>query len=775
MGTITDTSGHFILLNIPDGSYHLRVSSSVYNDFDKKIILKKSCHIQLNIQLTPRETVLNEIVLTGISRGATIKENPVSITTVSSKAIDLTTAGNIIDVLVKNVPGLNAVKTGPNISKPFIRGLGYNRVLTLYDGIRQEGQQWGDEHGIEVDAYNIERAEIIKGPASLMFGSDAEAGVVSLFPYIPAYRDKKIHGRILSEYQNNNNLAGNAIDLNYSDKHFSISANGSYRLAKNYRNRVDGRVYNTNFREKNLSLFTGYRSAKGFTHLAFTLYDNLQGIPDGSRDSLTRKFTKQIYEGNSDDIKNRPIVSDEELNSYELSPLHQHIQHYRIYTQSNYAMGKGNMNFIAGLQQNIRREYNHPTAPLQPGMHVRLNTINYGLRYNFPKSGSFETTAGINGMAQNNKSINATDFPIPDYNLFDGGIYLYVKWKPTARNGIKDKWTVSGGIRYDIRRISFDNFYVRKSPVTHFDERVAIPDTAGAALQFPAYGKTFSGVSASMGTTHELSKSVSLKANVGRGYRAPNMTEIASNGLDPGAHIIYLGNRNFHPEFSLQEDLGVIISTRKFSGDFSIFNNNIQNYIYLSLQTDAEGRPLTDAQGNKTYQYQQSSAQLYGMEAWSSWQPLRNCMFNNSISLIYGFNRGRPFKHTGNNGEYLPLIPPVKILSNASYKVTSGIFSFTPKVEAEINAAQTRFLALNNTETYTRGYALFNAGIATEIQYSPDHSIEIQLQASNVFNKACQSNLSRLKYFEYYESSPSGHLGIYNMGRNMCLKVIATF
>lgn len=82
---------------------------------------------------------------------------------------------------MKNVPGLNAVKTGSNISKPFIRGLGYNRVLTLYDGIRQEGQQWGDEHGIEVDAYNMDHAEVIKGPASLMYGSDALAGVVSFF------------------------------------------------------------------------------------------------------------------------------------------------------------------------------------------------------------------------------------------------------------------------------------------------------------------------------------------------------------------------------------------------------------------------------------------------------------------------------------------------------------------------------------------------------------------------------------------------------------------
>src|SRR5690606_6436600 len=148
---------------------------------------------------------------------------------------------NIIDVLVKNVPGIKAVKTGPNISKPFIHGLGYNRVLTLYDGIRQEGQQYGDEHGIEIDDYNIEQAEVIKGPASLLYGSDAIAGVISLFPYIPKSNDGKLHGKYTSEYQTNNNLIGNGLRLDYSDEKWLFALNGSYRMAKNYRNPIDGR------------------------------------------------------------------------------------------------------------------------------------------------------------------------------------------------------------------------------------------------------------------------------------------------------------------------------------------------------------------------------------------------------------------------------------------------------------------------------------------------------------------------------------------------------
>lgn len=687
IGTNTNAQGKF-KIEIPTATNfsNLVISNLGYKTDTILISSDKNDYI---ILLKPTQETLNEVVVTGVSRATLIRENPISIVSISPKQIERTSESNIIDALVKNAPGLNAVKTGANISKPFIRGLGYNRVLTLYDGIRQEGQQWGDEHGIEVDAYNINKAEVIKGPASLMYGSDAVAGVVSLFPFIPNNDDGKLHGKFTSEYQTNNNLIGNGLRLDYSDKHFLFAIRGSYRIAKNYQNSIDGRVYNTGFDEKNLSALIGYKSDKGFSHFNFTLYDNLQGIPDGSRDSLTRKFTKQIYEGSNDDIKNRPIVSDNELNSHQLSPLHQHIQHYRIYTRNFYQVGKGDIDFLLGLQQNIRREYNHPTMPEQAGMYVRLNTLNYGLRYNAPKFANIETTIGFNGMLQNNISKNATNFPIPDYNLYDGGMYLYSKWK-------YDKWSVSGGVRYDVRQVQWTDFYVTTNPQTGFDEHINSSDTTNAILQFPAYKKTFGGVSASLGTTFQATKNISIKANIARGYRAPNITEMASNGLDPGAHIIYLGNKNFNPEFSLQEDIGASARFKYVSAEVSLFNNNIQNYIYLTMLVNANGNPITDAQGNKTYQYQQASAQLYGMEAWLSIHPekIKGFSFENSFSIVYGFNRKPEYKGEGVNGEYLPLIPPMKLLSSIAEKIQTKskiISSITTKIEMEFTASQINF------------------------------------------------------------------------------------
>lgn len=723
--------------------------------------------------LQPQNYELDIVVVSGVTRATSIRENPVPITAISTQQIEASTESNIIDALVKNATGLTAVKTGPNISKPFIHGLGYNRILTLYDGIRQEGQQYGDEHGLEVDGYNIEKAEVLKGPASLLYGSDALAGVISLFPNIPNQQDGIIHGKFMTEFHTNNSMIGNGLRLGYSNKSFTFALRGSFRLAKNYRNSIDNRVYLTNFKEANLSALAGYKSNSGYTYLNFTLYDNHQGIPDGSRDSLTRRFTKQIFEGDEDDIKNRPVLSSEALNTYSIPDLSQFIQHLRAYIQSFYEMGKGEIYFTLGGQQNIRREYTHPSVPNQAGMYMRLNTLNYGLRYSAPVLHSIETSMGFNGMIQKNQHLDATDFPIPNYNLYDGGLYLYAKWK-------QSNWNISGGLRYDLRYIHWNDFFVGINTETGFEQQVSGINPGFPNLRFEAYSKMFQGVSGSLGLTFQASKAISLKFNIGRAYRSPNITEIGSNGLDPGAHIIYLGNRNFKPEFSLQEDLGIRLKFKKISAEANFFNNNIQNFIYLETVADQYGNPILDAQGNRTQQYQQARAQLYGYEVWFALHPEKTngLSWENSMSVVFGFNRNSIYKNKGTKGAYLPLIPPLTIQSSLSYKIKylqKRLISLSPKLELEYNGTQNRYLGLNATERATPSFALLHLGMHAEIKLKALQPIQIVFQIKNVFNKSYQSHLNRLKYFEYYNQSTNGHLGIYNMGRNIVSKIIIPF
>jgi len=768
----TNHMGQYTFEQIPVGNYEVVFSAIGYQSKKERVTIDKDDQL-LDIEILLGESSLNDVVITGVNRATELRKSPVPIAVLSQKIMNQSVSTNLIDAIVKGIPGVSAVTTGPNVSKPFIRGLGYNRVLTLYDGLRQEGQQWGDEHGIEVDEYGIARAEVVKGPASLTYGSDALAGVINMIPYNPNFDDGKLKGDFTLNYQSNNGMAGSSLGLAYIKNDWKYTFRATGKAAHNYYNKVDGYVYGTGFREYNLSASARIDKKWGFSKTALTYYDNLMEIPDGSRDSLSRRFTRQIFD-NGDDIKNRPIVPEDELKSYTLNPLHQHIQHYRFYNSSQFKLGNSDLNVLIGAQQSVRREYNHPTVPAQAGLYVVLNTLNYDLKYNLPDFAGIESTFGVNGMFQGNRSKAATDFPIPDYDLFDIGAFYFAKKS-------LGKVDISGGIRMDRRNINWNNFYVGTNAQTGFGQQVTA-NAPGAELQFPSFNKNYYGLSGSVGLTYNLSEKLLIKANLARGYRAPNITEIGSNGLDPGAHIVYLGNRTFKPEFNLQQDIGIIAYLKDADISMEVFNNSIQNYIYQSRLTDAAGNPVVIVPGNLTYQYQQAKARLYGAELSINLHPsqLKWLTFNTSLAYVVGLNKDESLLNQhGEAAKYLPFIPPLQIRSEIKMtaQTTKGTFD-KPYIKFDVvfSADQNRFYALDDTESFTAGYGLLNAGLGSGIRSKSGKTIlDIFIQCDNIFNTAYQSNLNRLKYFEYYNSSPNGRSGIYNMGRNISFKAIIPF
>nr|ALG05210.1 tonB-linked outer membrane receptor [uncultured bacterium 4C6] len=773
--TNTNDNGLYELSLVP-GSYEVTFSMIGYVTEKRKVTITSGATTTLNIALSANTSKLDEVVVTGVSRRTQLRSNPVPIAVMTKKEMDENVNNNIIDAIVKGVPGVSAVTTGPNISKPFIRGLGYNRVLTLYDGIRQEGQQWGDEHGIEIDQYGIGRAEVIKGPASLTYGSDALAGVINMIPYVPTgLPNKVLQGNYIADYHTNNGMIGTSLGLTYKKDDWKYSFRATGKLAHDYRNKVDGYVYNTGFREYNFSGLARTDKKWGHSQIAATFYDNKQEIPDGSRNQFTRRFTKQIFESDVDDITNRPEVTDSELKSYKIAPLHQHIQHYRVYTNNQFNLGdSSSISASLAFQQSVRREYNHPTQVTQAALYLVLNTLNYDLKYNLPTIAGIESSVGVNGMYQTNRTKDATDFAIPDYNLFDAGAFFFAK-------KTMGKVDISGGLRYDNRHIKWDDFYVGPNPQNGFEQRVSAT-SPGAKLQFPSFTHTYQGVSGSLGLTYNISQRLLFKANIARGYRAPNITEIGSNGLDPGAHIVYLGNRNFNPEFSLQQDIGMIAYLKDVDLVLELFNNNIENYIYQSKLTDANGDPVIIVPGNTTYQYQQSSARLYGVEFTFNIHPqaAKWVTFNNSIAYVKGLNGNKQLIAQSNGAaKYLPFIPPLHTRSELKFNLQKNYGAWSKiyfKAELDNYAAQNNFYALDNTETATSGYSLVNLGAGATISKKSEKTLcELFLQVDNLFNVAYQSNLNRLKYFEYYTTSPNGRSGIYNIGRNVSVKVIFPF
>ncbi len=765
--TSTNVDGKYTLSHISRGTYLVQFSFVGYGTVTRTVDFTKTTVLDVIMQVSSIET--GEVIITGVSRATELKRSPVPIVAVGKTYIDQRAAsGNVIDEIA-NVPGVSAVTTGPNVSKPFIHGLGYNRIITLMDGIRQEGQQWGDEHGIEVDQNSIDRIEIIKGPASLTYGSDAIGGVINLISpsQIP---EGKILGSVQGIYGTNQGLLNGSLRLQGNNNGFVWGTVVSAKEAKDYQDQHDGRVYATNYKEKDARIMVGFNKSWGSSYFHASLFDDQQSIPDGSRDSVTRRFTKQITE---DDVF-RPIISNAELNSYNIPVLHQHVQLYRVYNNSNFTLGGGNLIVNLGYQFSHRREFTHPEAPDVAGLNLHLNTYTYDVKYAFNIANGYETTLGVNGQYGNNTIGGATDFPIPAYHQFDVGPFFVIK-------KTYGKLDLATGLRYDNRSFSGQAAYIDTSGT--YPSLYTGPNPASApnvSPQFTALNKNFSGVSGSFGSTYNFSDHFLLKANISRGFRAPSIAELSANGPDPGSRIYHVGNSNFKSEFSVQEDIGAFLTLPNVSASVEFFNNDIQNYIFQQQLLNPDGTPAVNPTFPlySIFTYVQSKARINGGEASLDIHPLSWLHFQNSMALTYGTNmgNGRPVP---DSLKHLPFIPPLHTHSELRGSFAKGFRSFRSIyafVGFDHYNAQDRFFAAYGTETYTAGYNLLSAGIGGNIVNAKGNTVfKLFIEGTNLANVNYQSNMSRLKYFDNAVVPPGIQPGIFNMGRNVSFKVVVPF
>lgn len=763
LGVVTDDEGQYNFRSLPTGSYLIEVHSVGYKTITQEVRISGA--VTTDFALTDQYVEESPVVVSGVSKATQIRRSPVPIVAVDHDYLATNINTNIIDAIAK-IPGVSALTTGPNVSKPFIRGLGYNRILTLYDGVRQEGQQWGDEHGIEVDQYGVDRIEVVKGPASLIYGSDALAGVVNLIP-TPAAPEGKTIGNVQAEYQSNNGMYGGSQMIASTKNGFEFLARLSHKQATNYQNKIDGRVFNTAFNETDAGVSLGLHRGWGYSHLSLSLFDDLQEIPDGSRDSLGR-FTQQTTEA---DTLPRPVVGEAALKSYAMTPLHQHVQHYRAYLTNDFVLGSGHLAVNLGFQRSVRREFSHPEIPYQevPGLYLQLNTYSYDVKYFLPEFSGWNLSLGVNGMYQDNKVDKGTEFVIPSYHQFDVGPFALLKKSA-------GKWDLAGGVRYDSRSFHNYSLYSVPNPVTGFDMAVYGADTSGADFHFGDYRHTFSGFTGSAGVTYNFNEQLSVKGNIARGFRAPNIAEIGANGVHPGTGIYQIGSGDFKPEFSLQEDLGLEFRSPYVGASVSVFNNMITNYIYNQrLQNTEGGDSLGGNPPVPVYKFQQGKAQLYGGEFSLDIHPVRGLHFENTVSLVYALNKGIDAKLRTDSNRYLPFIPPVHGLSELRLDwaaKSSHLVDGFVKVQVAWYASQNRAYLADNTETATAGYALFNAGVGAGITNAKGKKLcNVYLMGNNLFDVAYFDHMSRLKYFLYSGEDTNPAHGIHNMGRNLVLKV----
>lgn len=723
--------------------------------------------------LTESVTEMHDVVVTGTSKATALKRSPVPTTLVGRQYLRGHAFSNAIDAL-STVPGISTVGTGPNISKPIIRGLGGSRVLTLFDGIRQEGQQWGAEHGVEVDQFLVDRIEVVKGPASLMYGSDALAGVVNLLP-APPVAAGVLKGSALAMYDSNNKGLAASVNIDGNNGRMAYGGRASAKTAADFQNRYDGRVYGTKFRELDLNGYLGVHRDWGFARADLSLYDNLQEVPDGSRDSLTRGFIYPI----DDEGSKWASATEESMGSYAIDGLHQHIQYYRAYATGSVGIGAGRLAAKLGYSRSIRREFNHPEHFDVPGLYLILDTWPFDLKYHFKESRGWEAMAGMNGMFQRNDASKGTELLIPNYAEADIGPFFHVK----RTLGSVD---VSGGLRYDARYFRSSAMYSRSDPSTGFDisDQGGTNDTA-AAQRFQAFSHQYGGFSGSAGMAWGINEQLVLKANIGRGYRAPNAAEATAAGIHPGTGYAQLGDSDLKPEVNLQEDLGLFYNGTHVNASMELFNNQVHNFIYNAAvqSTDGGGDSLIlqDGVGIPVFKFQQTTARLYGGEASVDIHPhpLDHLHFRNTVSLVLAQNKGGGAIPVSDGTRYLPMIPPLHFTSELRYDIPKRTGRFTNlfvKAGVQVIAAQDRYWAAGGTETATPGYTLLDAGLGADILSKQGRTVmTLTVLGTNLADIGFQSNMDRLKYMDNFPVNGTGRSGIYGMGRNITVKLLVPF
>jgi len=735
-GTATDANGHFLIKNVPTGKHLVEISHIGYSNIVESIDF--TTDIKKDYSLSESIIENNAVVVTGVSGATQLKKVPFSVSVLKKEDFFQNTSPNIIESLTK-IGGVSTLATGPAISKPVIRGLSYNRVLTINDGVRQEGQQWGDEHGIEIDEASVNKIELLKGPASIIYGSDAMAGVVNIITNVPVPVNT-IKTNISSNYQSNNRLSTLNVNIGGNKNGFNWNIYTSNKAAADYKNKFDGRVFNSKFTENNIGGYAGFNRSWGFSHLLISQFNLKAGLIEGERD-VDGFFVKPVAGGGTVRATNDDFKGTTPLIPY------QHIRHFKIATDNNIRMGKNYLTFNIGYQQNKREEFGNADDVTERSLFFDLKTITYTAQFHLAEINGWKNSIGVNGMQQSNSNKGVEQL-IPDYNLFDFGIYGFTQ-------KTINKVTLSGGLRFDNRNINTD------------------PLLDGTAVKGNAFKKSFSNVSGSAGIAAQVTKAINLKFNVARGFRAPSIPELASNGAHEGTIRYEYGNSNLKSETSLQFDGGVEYSAEHISIGISAFYNSFDNFIfYRKLEAAAGGDSLVNYNGDDltAFKFDQVKASLTGLEATVDIHPhpLDWLHILNTFSVVSG-QLSNPIE--GN--KWLPFIPASKLVTEfkgSFSKLTKNISNFYVKFEVDNTFSKQNVFTVYNTETKTPGYTLLNAGFGFDIVNKNKKTFfSLGFSALNMGDIAYQNHLSRLKYAD--ENMATGRAGVFNMGRNFSIKL----
>jgi iron complex outermembrane receptor protein len=660
---------------------------------------------------------LSEIVVSDSSIDSEQRRNTLPVEVMSAESFRKSFSGNLPQTWA-TLPGIQSMDIGSGFSKPVIRGMALNRISVVENGIKQEGQQWGADHALEIDPFNYSSANIQKGPASLLYGSDAMAGVIKLNPPVIPYADQFLGEVIWLRKSINASLAASLMLgikkkslfslFRHTEQHF-----GDYRVPTDavvYLTQKmplnNGRLKNTAGFERNSYNYTAF--GKGTYKIESTIsnvyqktgfFPGAHGVPDSARLN---------DDGNKRNI-DLPFST---------------VNHFKwIVSQQKY-WERLSIYFQLAYQNNHREEWStfhthydsQPVPEIDPDKELmfHLNTYNANLKLNYYASSIWKHIAGVDVQYQHNR-IGGYSFLLPEYQRATiGGFYM-------SEYQVTPSLFVGGGLRYDSGSVDIEPSVDSYLEAYLQNQAYAPEEIERNKVRSYEVSRNFGDVSFLLGVVWQAEKHL-LKANLGKSFRLPGAHELGANGIHHGAFRHEQGNPNLRSEKGLQADISYSYKNKNISFEASSFFNWFGNYIYL--EPTGEWSILPHA--GQMYRYTETEAFFAGGELQLDWNFYGNYFYHASGDYVYTCNRKEKTA--------LPFSPPLSWRNELSWRFESKAIT----IEHHAIANQNR---ISRNEAKTPGVNLMNLSFSFDLKVNPN-PVEFTLSIRNIFDTQYYNHLS---------------------------------
>ena len=722
---ISDVNGRFEVDGLCPGVYVLDVTYVGYDHIQLEVSVPQGEPVVL--RLTPSSRLLEDVVIEGTRtpRGATQ-------TVIVLEEDELATLhGKPLGESLKEIPGVNALQTGPSIFKPVIDGLHSQRILILNNGIRQEGQQWGVEHAPEVDPFIASQIEVLKGAETVRYGSAAMGGVIIINPP-PLHQTEKIGGELNLGLMSNNRMG---VFSGLVEGTLKEGSRWSWRLQSSLKKGGDYHapkynLSNTGVRELNFSGALGVKEERRGLEVYISSFNTELGILRAAHTGNLNDLQQSI------DTQTPWYVRDF---TFDINHPRQVINHHMLKVSAHHLLKDfGKISVLYGGQYDLRNEFDirRSGKDARPSMSLRLisNVFDASLDHEHDAhSGSIGINGGVK-INENDAGETGVRPLLPDFQQISAGIFFLEKWK-------KERWVVEAGARYDYQFLQVLTFINNQELIK------------------PEFNFNF--LSGTLGATVLFNPRLRFLSNLAVSSRPPHVSELYSEGLHHGTASIEEGlmrkDGDVRTEQSLIRDEvskkwinSLQYTDEKWSVDFSLYYNDIDNYVYLR----PESTRLTVRGYFPVFRYVQTDAVLMGSDAALKWKVSDRVSVSSKFSYIHA-------KDTQYD-DVLIYIPPAQIENGVVLKFpgsgrledlfvgvsvpTTFRQARAPMAVSPLDVDEAAPERLFDFAEAPDGYTLLNAKLGFSLPVR-DHSLSITLTGENLLNTSYRNYMNRLRYY----------------------------